>query len=473
MVKALGGLPTTWVALLLAGVGCRRWWRQRPRLAGFWVAMTASTAAWFLLAHNRTYPRYTLPLLALLVGPAVGGLDALLRSRLRTILVTSGATLVGAAWTLPATIAMTTTPFPPLRALAAANAAGPARGVVVDGGLSPFGDLLTLARRGQRPWCWRPLLAEGRVPLSMLTGPWLYVADEGTPSAFVPAPLQQRQRFACDEPRLHTLSQDRYLSCWVTGDGAIVLDPEWPQQNDQGGVLLGDEVRLLLQPTPLGSSFGAVLDVQGSAQLELDGGVQGRRSGVLGSGYHRGSHRVYAPLHRSGAAARLPTEVTLRRGGASSGTVVLERAWVDDPFGSHAPRQLNSSEQADGLDGLLDSDGFYSLERFGDADGRWAGERAWLSLPVGQGELTLRLLAPRPIPAQVTVAIESPPWQRHVEVGPQWTEVTLPIAVPQGRVKVILRVSNPFVPSRVIENSTDSRQLGVVLGSVSFEPAAR
>jgi hypothetical protein len=149
------------------------------------------------------------------------------------------------------------------------------------------------------------------------------------------------------------------------------------------------------------------------------------------------------------------------------------RAWVDDPFGSHAPRLLSSTEQADGLEGLLDSDGVYSLERFGDADGRWTGERAWLSLPVGQGELTLRLLAPRPIPAQVTVAIESPPWQRHVEVGAQWTEVTLPIALPQGRVRVILRVSNPFVPSLFIENSTDSRQLGVVLGSVSFEPAAR
>jgi len=465
-VTALGG-PVPAVAVLLLAFG---WWvaetRLAPRRAGWWLALTLTTAAWLLLAHNRTYPRYSLPLLALLAGPAVGGVARLTRAPRLAVAATALAATAALAWTWPALRAQATLPFPPLAALTAAWTGDAPGFVVVDGGLSPFADLHVLARSAPTPVVWRPLLAEGRVPLDNLPGRWAYVWAEGTPSAFIPGPGSPRGEVRCASPRLRVLSQGRYLTCWTATRGGIVLAP--PASAVGRGLRLDEGVRLLLQPSPPGSFFGASVEVTaGPVELELQGGSGGPRTGRL----EPGRHPVHVPLERrDDPAGNRPTPVTLRQCGGD-GRAVLERVWVDPADGRWTPAVLTAPDQARDRDGLVEGGGLFGVERFGDRQGRWCGPRAWLSVPAGPGRLVVELLAPRPEPARVRLACSEVGFVAEVEVRDHWQDIDIPVDPPLGRVVLHVEVENPFVPAEVIPGSGDHRPLGVVVGSIRFEPA--
>jgi hypothetical protein len=265
IVRSLGGLTPFLAGLALATIGAVAMARRNLRLAAAWVAVLAASAAWILGAHNPILPRYSLPLLALLCGPTVAGVAVVLRSDLRAAAAAGVAALLMAGWTLPALRSQATESFPPLAALTAAQERPSVETVIVDGGLSPFADLLVLANRSARPMFWRPLLAEGRIPLDRLRGRWAHVRASGTEHALIPGPPTGTIEFACASPRLHLLSQRRYLQAWVTERGGLVLDPTAPALRGDGAAAVDPRLEVLLQPVSSGDWLGAVIEIDGSA----------------------------------------------------------------------------------------------------------------------------------------------------------------------------------------------------------------
>jgi hypothetical protein len=469
-VRAVGGPAAAAILGLLALAGARLLAVRRPALMRWWLAATAVTVLWLLLAHNRTYPRYALPLLALACGPAAVAIARVAGEARRTLAVTTVVAIASAAWTVPALTTQARSQFPPLEALHRAQAGAATGPVIVDGALSPFGDYLSLSRRSARPIMWRPLIAEGRIPHASLTGRWTYLWSDGTPSARIPAPGDPRQEYAVHCSRLERLAQGRFLTSWTSERGGLVVAPARPQMRPRGGIRLTEPVALLLQPAPPGSWLGAVLQVpEGGAEIELSGGVQGTRSMRL----EGGRQVVHVALHeRPRGATDRPVQVHLRQLGRAAGRVVLRRVWIDPADGRHTPASFTPEDQASGLDGLVSGGGFYGVEAVGapPRSGRWTGRSAWLSVPVRGRRLVLALSAPRPEPARVVVTGEPPGWRHSAEIDARWQVVELPLPRRRGRVTVRLEVANPFVPAATIASSNDRRELGVMVGSLGFLP---
>jgi len=469
VVRSVGGWQAFLVLLVLCAIGAAAVARRNPRLTAAWFAVLATTAVWILGAHNPALPRYSLPLLALLCGPAVAGAAALLRSEGRAVAAASVAAALSTCWALPALRTQAEEPFPPLAALTAAQGLPLAGSVVTDGGLSPFSDLLVLANRSSRPLFWRPLLASGRVPLDRLRGRWAYVSAAGTEHALVPGPPTGTREIACTSPRLHFLSQRRYLTAWVADRGGLVLEPTAPSLRPDGAAAVDPSLTLLLQPVATGSWLGLVLEMSGSPtglRLTLDS--EELRSATLSEGVHV----IHLPVGPRPAARRgRPAVLRLSRIEHGDSAVHLRRVWVDPPSGVGAPPLLTADALADGLGGLVATRGFFPPEQLGSPPkaGRWTGRTASVFLPTGPGRLLVRLCAPRPEAARVRLAVERLGWSRLVEVGGEWLEIAVPVTKPLGRVRLSLEVLNPFVPAEVLVGATDERELGVVLGSVALE----
>lgn len=115
-----------------------------------------------------------------------------------------------------------------------------------------------------------------------------------------------------------------------------------------------------------------------------------------------------------------------------------------------------------------DSTGLYSEERFGDARGAWTRPTVTLRVPAGPGRVTLTAWAPRPVPPRLEV------WSLgrrlagpiDLPVTPTAVAVDLPPTTPGDRLVELELRSVPFVPG-----GRDTRQLGVVISTVSYSPA--
>ncbi len=460
IVRAVAGLVPAVAgsgACILGWVG---WRRRRPRVAGWWLAVTVVSLAWLLLAHNRTYTRYTLPVLALAVGPIVAGLSRLLGAPRRAVWAATAAVAVAASWTAPAIWVQATEPFPPLSALASADADPYARAIVVDGALSPFTDLGALADRGRLPAYWRPLLAAGRIPPHRLPGPWVFVGSSGTPLGWLAPAWPPPEHFAVRSARLAALAQDRFLDAFVCRGGALVLDPMWPALGSDGSLPLGPPTRLLLEPAPAGSMVVAEVVATGSVivRLEPDGGS------ALGVAIEPGTRRLEV------STAGDPHRPPLLRVSADgpTGAARLLRVWVERPDRSPAPAILTPAMQAEGLGGLVVGTGFYGVEPALSlpGGGRWTGSRARLSTPAAASAIEVDLAAPRPTPARVRLACPEAGLAFELEVGPSVETVRLPLPRPMPRTHLELVVDNPFVPADTVAGSRDRRLLGVVVGEV-------
>jgi len=460
VVRGLGGVVPAATAAALAVLGWLAWRRRQRRVAWWWLVVLVGSLAWLLLAHNRTYPRYTLPVLALAVGPLVAGLERLLGTSRRAVAAAALAAAVAAVWTAPAVWVQATAPFPPLAALGAADSDPDARAIVVDGALSPFTDLRALADRGRLPGYWRPLLALGRVPVARVPGPWVFVGASGTPLGWVPPAWPPSEPFAVHAPRLAALAQDRFLEAFVARGGALVLDPAWPRLDRDGALPLGPPTRLLLEPATAGSTVVAEASVTAPVVLVLqpEGGSPLRQP--LGPG----TRRVEAPA--SGDPHR-PLLVRVAVEGAP-GTARLLKVWIERPDRSPAPVDLTPTLQAGGLGGLLVAIGFHGVEPGLPlpGGGRWTGREARLSVPAAARALEVDLIAPRPTPARVRLACPEAEAVVELEVGPALRTVRLPFARPVPRAHLELEVENPFVPALTVPGSRDTRELGVVVGTV-------
>ena len=460
IVRAVAGLGPAAVGIALAVIGWLGWRRLRPRTAGWWLAGTVASLAWLLLAHNRTYTRYTLPVLVLAVGPVVVGLARLLGGPRRAVAAATVAAVAGAAWTVPAIWVQATAPFPPLEALASADAEPQARAIVVDGALSPFTDLRALASRGRLPAYWRPLLAVGRIPPERLPGPWVFVGSSGTPLGWIAPAWPPPERFELRSARLADLAQDRFLDAFVGRGGGLVLDPTWPALDRDGALPLGPQTRLLLEPAPAGSTVVAEIAATESVVVELepDGGTPLLRTVAPGT------QRVDAPLSGSRYQPALIRIAAEGRPGAAR----LLRIWVERPDQSPAPTVLTPEIQAGGLGGLIVSTGFHGVEPALPlpGGGRWTGPEARLSVPAAASALEVDLAAPRPTPARVLLSCPEANLELELEIGPAVKTIRLPLPRSAARVHLDFVVDNPFVPADTVAGSQDRRSLGVVVGEV-------
>ena len=459
IVRAAGGLAPFAILAVLAGVGvvrCLEGWRARAA----WLAVTASTAAWLLLAHNRTYPRYTVPLFALLTVPAVGAVLRRLGRRAGSVAaLLAAAGVAAAAW--PAVRDQAAAPFPPLEALAAAAGRGPAT-AVVDAGVTPFGDLANLGRWGPTRTVLRDLVRSGAVPVSSLPSGVAAVWAAPAPRRWIAPPLAPAMEFRCASAAIARLAQGRYLEAWCGLGGGVLLEPADGVCSAEGTPFLR-RMTVLVGAVSRRGRIGLVIDAAeaGAVTVRAAGRELGRWA--VPKGVTRGTLR---PFRRGGAGPH-PWRLEL----VSEVPVRLGRVWIEEPSGGVGDLTVPPAALAGGLDGLVWGEGLYGVERFPGGKGRWTGARAVLELPLAEGEVRLRLLAPRPAPARVTLQVPPGP-ERTVTVGPSWEEIALPVTA--GHLRVVrLAVANPFVPADEDPRSADRRELGVVVGTVRIVTSHR
>lgn len=471
IVKAVGGVIPAVIALAAGLIGWLEIRRRDRRVAWAWVLVTVVTAAWIVLAHNRAYPRYTLPWLALWVGPVAAGLARLGRSDRAGAAAAGVLAAASALWTAPAVAVQARGTPPPLAAMAAAQGAPGARAVIVEGGMSPFLDLSVLSLRGATPLYWRTALADGRVPASAVPGPWRYVWAEGSVPRWIPGPRPAAGEWSTTNRRLRSLSQGRYLSAWVADRGALILEPAEARPGRSRGLEVRAPVTLLAQPAPRGSWLGLVADIEGApAGLTLEVSGERPRTATVSVG----EHTVHLPLgDRPRKACGRATIIRLARTAPETpARIVLRRVWLDSPDGRGAPGIVPAEAFAGGLHGLVSGDGFFGLERLGvpARPGRWARSEASLSVPAAPGMLRIELCAPRPGPARVVVRTGEGGGRIEAAIGPAWQTVDLPAPDHTGRVVIHIETANPFVPAAADPTSSDTRRLGVVVGAVHLLP---
>ncbi len=463
VVRAAGGSGPALLLLLLAGLGWGELRRRAPRAAAAWPAVTGVTALWILLGHNHTYPRYTLPLLFLLAGPAVAGLIRLVHSERAGTLLAWAGTAAAAAGTLPAMAALATEPFPPLAALAAAQRETGSRAVVVERGTNPFMDLMVLAGRGTRPFFWRPALSDGRQDPWALPGRWSYVVSQGVPSRLVPAAGGSPRVFSVRSGAIRRLSQGRFMSAAVARRGGIVL--RGPSPGIPGRLPLREPVEILAQPAPPGSLLGLRLEVTGRRASLLV--LADRSEPVAYRELDPGTVTLFLPV--ASTRRGRPLLVTLQPGLPEGSRLVLTRFWLETPSGLDDPPAIEPRDLPSGLDGRLAGEGFHNMERLGTPplEGRWTTAVARVALPVGPGDLVVRLCAPRPGGASVRVGFEGRrPVEVHVDGA--WTPVVIPMPPGTGRATLVFTTLDPVVPAEGIPGSRDTRRLGVVVGRMEY-----
>jgi len=117
------------------------------------------------------------------------------------------------------------------------------------------------------------------------------------------------------------------------------------------------------------------------------------------------------------------------------------------------------------------SPGTYGPERFGDHEGCWTVPRALLTVPPGDGVLTLTAWAARPSPSQFEIWRDGSRLLGPLDLPNHPTQLEIPLhpRSTDGREIVLELRSAPYSPRRH-HGSSDDRELGVVLSHLAFRP---
>lgn len=463
VIRALGGeVPgTLWALASTAGLLVLT---RRRLLAALWLFGVAATAAWLLLAvHDPTVPRYAPALiLPLAVGVAVVA-DAV--PRWVTFPLLGASAVASVAYTAPAMVALTRSPLPAVAAVRHVADAKQGYGLLYHSqGLLPF------VRFQQRT---RAVAVEIKDERAVsLHGdrpgmPFAYVCIPGG-CRMLPGPTVEEQRFAHWPLVANRLALRRFREGVVYSGGVLLgpgIDPV--ECSSRGACRARVGARALLFPQPGAATLGLTLGIRAAPP---EGGVlvlahgEGRTSLRLSSG----EHVIRLPLGGSGTAVELLLDPALVDGNPTAAHLLA--AWCEGerlvpPAFSASPGQ---PVQARRLGIYLE--GFFSPERFGPAGlpGAWTQEQARVVLPAGPGLLHMRLLAPSPIPRQVSLRWEGQ--QRSLVVGTEPVVVSLPVVGRPGATDVAI-VSSTAVPAESDPPSGDRRRLGVVLLDLTFTPS--
>ncbi|MFI5165177.1 MAG: hypothetical protein ACHQQS_01000 [Thermoanaerobaculales bacterium] len=466
------GLVNPLVAALFAAfaaVGWISWWK---RLRGRWMA--AGLLGVFLLflviaVDNRTYPRYWVLVWLLLATPAVGGLAALVRSRLAAGSAAAVAALVFAWWAGPAMTYLHRNPLPAVSLLHEVASEG--KGVLVfEDQLFSFRNLAVLSG-------WLRVdslrLSEMRRTHLGFGGTPFWMLAEGA-GEDIACPASRVVEARCLEPKVRLLSQDRFLALRLVRNPVLVWEggfpPEWeglhrfvwcraktslllPAVDDAG--MLG----LAVEPHP---QLGNV-----EVRLRVNGVEAGAR--ILPPGRQVMMIPIPPPAD---ANAATHVELTAARELVASGdgrplALRVFAASLQAPPHLALPLMF-FPEQESMFAAFAQAEGTYPPELIGvpPRPAAWTGPRAVFSFPVGAGMVGVELCAPRPQPALVEVRL-GPAWVRLLVAAElTHTELRVPAEMVQrGRATLEIH-SSTFVPG-----AGDSRALGVAVSRVWYLPS--
>ncbi len=472
VVRGLGSPLPALAFLALAAVG---WLALRPGLGWrFWAgsALGGWLAYVLLFLHNRSYPRYWVLAWLLLAVPAVVGLRVVLRARWLAVGAAVVATGVWAWWTLPAVAHLHRHRLPVVAALdtvARENA-----GVLIfEDQLFSFRNLYAKARRLRLG-----SLRVSEIPPRRLNvgGSPLWFVTEGE-GRDVPSNASQVLTFACDEPRVARLSQDRFLRVRLLRNPVLAWRGASVPEVDSTHRFIWCEGRSLLILPPLRGGGRIAL----AAEIHPALGEVAVRASVAGREVFRGRRPpgrqvILVPLpalpERNQLNQIVPLELEVERevrlpGDLRRLAVRLFRVCVEAP-----PFEVGSYAFFPERDSLLlataTSTGTFPPELLGDPPrpAAWTGPAATFSMPLSAGLVGIDMLAPRPTPVRVAARLGSA--EGSLELGPEGG--TLVLAVPQEvareRRGTLLLESSAFAPG-----GRDPRLLGVAVSRIWFAAA--
>lgn len=477
LVKGVGGLAAAGVLTVAAIWGLVIWGRRvgRGALASWSLVMLALIGPMFFL-QNRTYARYAVPVqlaAAPLVAGALGALPA----------VPGAVVLVGLAawsgwWSWPLLEEQHRTRLAAWGAAVDAEERARRSGwsVVVDPEVHPFASyrwhVLDTEGRATPPLELSPRAPEGWAGVDR---PWVVAAVH--PELYLPSITGRELAFGGVSPRLERLSQQRFLQASVLENPPLPVGQWWSRAELEDGtpfMWAGPEAALWLPPAPAGTLVGLELKpAPGDTEVvvSLNGEDEVRVSGR--------SDRHWIWFRRRPEHHGRPLILRLERprgyvpgGGDPRALSVQVFGAVVRPLGMAYGGPVAAPWEREGLRLVIDGD--HGPEDFGGiGSGMWLKPEAHLRLMLEEsGSLTLSLRSPRPTDPQTVVSVDGGTADTGVDFFKGAAEVVIELGrreVENGVAEITL-TSDSFVPSEA-GNSSDPRELGVVLTALTFRPS--
>ena len=168
-----------------------------------------------------------------------------------------------------------------------------------------------------------------------------------------------------------------------------------------------------------------------------------------------------ATAYSPGAADPRQLGVVLLGGELAAAAPHATARWLLDPPATDSTWTLTEVPQ-----------GAYNAERFAEGEGCWLLPRARLSVPAGNGVLTLTAWAPRPVPARLEIWRNGALLVGPVDLPNRPAQLDVPLqASSTAAAEAVLELrSIPYAPHRHSHGS-DRRELGIVVSHLAFRPS--
>jgi hypothetical protein len=476
LIKGVGGSAAAALLAALSVVGLATWWRRvGPKAAVAWAAILGLTTAQLFMLQNRSYARYAIGV-QMAAAPLIAGAAAMAAPPV-AVAGLLGMAAVAAGSSLPLLDEQHDEVFGAWQATldAARRAADRGWAVVVEPEVHVFSSYWwsVLRCRGEPA---PPMLLSPRAPEPWLgvDRPWLVATVH--PHLYWPSLTGGDTIYGEVSQRLRPLTQGRFLAAAVIDNPPLPVGQWWTLEHlDDGRPFMwtGAAAELWLPPVPAGTLIGLELRPAPGEQpvhIDIDHGggsfvVDGRAE----------STRLWTRTIESDASrpviVRLDRAEAYPPGGADERPLAVQLFGVKvQPPGSVWRGCAATESERRGL--RLELQGGYGAETFGELGrGVWLGPEARLRMVFDEpGRLLLRLAAPRPTPANPRVVVRGEVVAGPLGMSQRETLVEIPVdaaAVAVGAVELSI-VSDAYRPSAA--GGSDTRELGVVLLAVGFEP---
>lgn len=434
----------------------------KNRRRGAWLFALVGVTAWMILTrHHPAFPRYSVALVAV-ATPFV----AIAFSRLpdRFALPGIGAlTIAGGLEALRVLFSMVGEPMPPVAATRSAAQMGASamafshgnfsfvRLAHLDGSLGiPIVDVQAIGDAAPLPADHVGLAGSG---LRFIRGPTVCTrVFEGVPEA------------------ARSLSQHRFERTVIARNPIALGEGVHRPERDKNGVpfaWLSASGRLFV---PAGADrLGLRLwtpDERRGTAIEFETGGATRRVTLFDA---HTTVRLRLPDCELGCTVDFNAGATaVARPGARALSSRLLAAWPEGPSFAFAPSKWSPGIPSSLHPAGIEVEGVWGPEKFwDDQPGAWTKASMTAQFSASPGQLRIRLAKPEHAPGPVVLSTHRA--RREVEVEPAGTLVELPVGEEHGR--GFLTIESPtFVPTEVNPQSTDQRELGVILFEVEFIP---